>query len=71
MERKLLHLELHCLGVLEICYWNQRMVPNSNSSLDVKTMKLDYLLNFDNINLCTCTKISMCILKCMHIIFDT
>jgi hypothetical protein len=39
-----------CLDVHEICYWNQRVAPNSKSCLDVQTMELNLLLSFDGEN---------------------
>jgi hypothetical protein len=42
---------------LFVCAWNLLLestaVPNSNSCLDVQTMKFDVLLSLGNINLCT------------------
>jgi hypothetical protein len=69
MERKLFQIQIMLFG----CKWNLMLESedgtNSNFCLDVTTTKLDGLVNLDNINLCTCTKNSMCILKCIHIIF--
>jgi hypothetical protein len=43
VERKWLTIRILLFGWLEICCWNQRVVPISNSCLDVETIELDVL----------------------------
>lgn len=51
LERKWLLIRIPLFGWLEICCCNQRVLPKSNSCLDVKILELDVSLSFNNINL--------------------
>ena len=53
VEMNWLPIPILLFGWLEICCWNQTVVPNSNSCLDVETMELDVLLSLDIINMYT------------------
>jgi hypothetical protein len=47
MERKWLTIQIRLFGWLKICCWKHRVVPISNSCLDVETMELDVFLKFE------------------------
>jgi hypothetical protein len=53
LERKWLSIRILLFGWLKICCWNQRVLHNSNSCLDVRTMEFDVFLKC-GIYMCVC-----------------
>jgi hypothetical protein len=47
LEMNWFQLKFYCLDILGIFCWNQRVVANSNSCLDVQTVGLDGLLSLE------------------------